>query len=111
MNGGKTLSIIPDHCRDQGLVRPKVLIILPFRESAYRVINILIKLLVPEMGAGVLNQKRFEEEFTGDTLEFSTKYPKPEDYEQIFAGNTDDTFRIGMSLTKKSIKVKKKINI
>lgn len=31
--------------RDQGLTRPKVLIVLPFRESALRVVNIMISLL------------------------------------------------------------------
>lgn len=98
--------IVPDHFRDQGLVRPKVLIVLPFRESAYRVINTLISLLTPEITAGtVINHKRFVDEFTGDSLVFPVKNPKPEDYEQTFAGNTDDTFRIGISLTKKCIKV------
>lgn len=104
-NEGKKDVIVPDHCRDQGLTRPKVLIILPFRDSAYRVVNSLIKLLVPEMGGGVMNHKRFEEEFTGETLIFSEKHPKPEDYEKTFCGNTDDSFRIGISLTKKTIKV------
>lgn len=41
----KKLSIIPDSYQDQGLVRPKVLIVLPFRDSAFRVVSILIKLL------------------------------------------------------------------
>jgi len=31
--------------RDQGLTRPKVLIVLPFRESALRVVSIMISLL------------------------------------------------------------------
>lgn len=33
------------------------------------------------------------------------KNPKPEDYEQLFRGNIDDNFRIGLSVTKKSVKV------
>lgn len=54
---------------------------------------------------GVMNYKRFEEEYTGNTLRFPKRNPKPEDYEKIFAGNTDDTFRIGISLTKKCLKL------
>lgn len=101
----KKSTIIPDEFRDQGFVRPRVLILLPFRDSAYRVINMLIDLLNPKEKAGILNYKRFEDEFTGQTLHFPKKNPKPEDYELTFAGNTEDTFRIGISLTKKSMKL------
>jgi Utp25, U3 small nucleolar RNA-associated SSU processome protein 25 len=31
--------------RDQGLVRPKILMLVPFRESARRIVEIMIKLL------------------------------------------------------------------
>lgn len=48
---------------------------------------------------------RFEQEFTGDTLYFPKTNPKPEDYERTFTGNTDDNFRIGLSLTKKTLKL------
>lgn len=34
-------------CRDQGLTRPKVLILVPFRDAALRVINLLIQLALP----------------------------------------------------------------
>ncbi|CAG9806662.1 unnamed protein product [Chironomus riparius] len=101
----KKATIIPDEFRDQGFVRPKVLIVLPFRDSAYKVINMLIDLLNPKEKAGILNYKRFEDEFTGQTLHFPKRNPKPEDYELTFAGNTEDTFRIGISLTKKSMKL------
>ena len=33
--------------RDQGLTRPKVLMLLPFRESAKRVVDLFIQLLNP----------------------------------------------------------------
>lgn len=49
--------------------------------------------------------ERFINEFTGDTIYFPKTKPKPEDYEKTFSGNTDDNFRIGMSLTKKTLKL------
>lgn len=47
-SSNKENAIIPDTYRDQGLVRPKVLILLPFRDSAYRVVNMFVKLLFGE---------------------------------------------------------------
>ena len=52
--------------RDQGFTRPKVLILVPFRNSAYKIIQNLIAL------AGTVqkeNMKKFLEEYgPGDTL-------------------------------------------
>lgn len=106
----RATAVIPDRYRDQGLFRTKVLIIAPFRESALRIVNNLIALLFPdsEKGSGnkqVMHYKRFLEEFGGQTLHFPKRNPKPEDYEQTFIGNSDDTFRIGVTLTRKSIKL------
>jgi len=42
--------------RDQGLTRPKVLILMPFRDSAFSVMNILSKLLIEE-GQVTVEQK------------------------------------------------------
>ncbi|KAG6462263.1 hypothetical protein O3G_MSEX013142 [Manduca sexta] len=94
-----------DEFRDQGLVRPKVLIIVPFRDAAYRVVKTIIDILVPKEAGQVLHKKRFEDEFTGTELIMPKKNPKPEDYELLFTGNTDDTFRIGMTITKKTLKL------
>lgn len=101
----KTPAILPDSYRDQGLFRPKVLIVLPFRESALRVVNMLIALIFPDLGGKVMHYKRFLEEFGGEGLYFPKRNPKPEDYEQTFAGNSDDTFRLGICLTKKCMKL------
>lgn len=105
LKASKKSVVIPDDFRDQGFVRPRVLIVLPFRDSAYRVINMLMDLLNPKEKASTVNYKRFIDEFTGDSLHFPKRNPKPEDYEQTFSGNTEDTFRIGISLTKKSMKL------
>ena len=105
LKASKKNVVVPDDFRDQGFVRPRVLIVLPFRDSAYRVINMLMDLLNPEEKTSTVNYNRFVDEFTGDSLYFPKKNPKPEDYEQTFSGNTEDTFRIGISITKKSMKL------
>lgn len=116
----KSAAIIPDKYRDQGLFRPKVLIMVPFRESALRIVKILVALMFPGGGATttteaaataagakpqIMHYKRFLDEYGGETLHFPKKNPKPEDYELTFAGNSDDTFRLGIKFTRKSIKL------
>lgn len=97
---------IPDEYRDQGLVRPKVLIIVPFRHSCLKIVELLISILIGEdKGGSVMNKTRFMEDFSGNELAMSKKNPKPEDYELTFQGNTDDTFKIGISITKKTLKL------
>lgn len=102
---GNVPSILPENFRDQGLFRPKILIVVPFRDSALRVVNILISLIFPEKGSKVMHYDRFQEEFGGEGLYFPKRNPKPEDYERTFAGNSDDTFRIGICLTRKCMKL------
>ncbi|CAG4957551.1 unnamed protein product [Colias eurytheme] len=98
-------SDVTDEYRDQGLVRPKVLILVPFKDAAYRVVKTLIDIVVPKESGQVVNKNRFEDDFTGGELIMPTKNPKPEDYELLFSGNTDDTFRLGLTLTKKTLKL------
>ncbi|KAJ8674514.1 hypothetical protein QAD02_005776 [Eretmocerus hayati] len=100
------LSEIPDEYRDQGLVRPKVLIIVPFKYSCLKIVELLITIFLgEETGGSVMNKNRFMEDFGGSEVVMPKKNPKPEDYEQIFKGNTDDTFKIGISVTKKALKL------
>ncbi|XP_069811035.1 U3 small nucleolar RNA-associated protein 25 homolog isoform X2 [Dendropsophus ebraccatus] len=92
--------------RDQGLTRPKVLIVVPFRESALRVVQLLISLMeVPGRKVDVSNKKRFRNEFGSDPEEKPPNLKRPEDYEAIFAGNIDDHFRIGVSILQKSMRL------
>jgi U3 small nucleolar RNA-associated protein 25 len=95
--------VLPDDYRDQGFVRSKVLILLPFRESAYRVVKTLQSLLYKDEKA--LNFKRFEEEFGTESSDQASQNRKPEDYEKTFYGNIDDTFRVGMSFKGTSMKL------
>ncbi|XP_017883587.1 digestive organ expansion factor homolog [Ceratina calcarata] len=97
---------IPDEYRDQGLVRPKILIIVPFRHSCLKIVELLISILIGEdKGESVINKNRFMEDFSGNELVLPKLNPKPEDYELTFQGNTDDTFKIGIAVTKKTLKL------
>uniref|UniRef100_A0A0K8SP75 U3 small nucleolar RNA-associated protein 25 homolog n=1 Tax=Lygus hesperus TaxID=30085 RepID=A0A0K8SP75_LYGHE len=95
---------VPEEFRDQGLVRPKVLILLPLRDTALRVVKIIINILLGE-GGHVMNKNRFIEEFSGDTIKMPQTNPRPADYQALFSGNTDDNFKIGLSVTKKCLKL------
>lgn len=94
-----------DEIRDQGLTRPKVLILVPFKDSAYQIINTIISQMCGKKNFNVVHKNRFVEEFTGGELTLPKKNPKPEDFEKTFAGNIDDAFRIGMAVTKSSLKL------
>ncbi|NWR03499.1 DIEXF factor, partial [Paradoxornis webbianus] len=95
-----------DH-RDQGLTRPKVLMIVPFRECALRIVHVLISLLEvnDKKKIEVSNKKRFKGEFGSDPEEKPPNLKRPEDYEAVFAGNIDDHFRIGVAILQKSMRL------
>lgn len=78
---------------------------VPFKDAAYRVVKTIMEILVPKEAGQVVNKNRFEDEFTGGELLLPRKNPKPEDYELMFSGNTEDSFLLGMSVTKKTLKV------
>lgn len=97
---------VPDEYKDQGLVRPKVLIIVPFKHSCLKIVEMFISILFGEdKGGSVINKLRFMEDFTGNELAMPKKNPKPEDYKLTLQGNLDDKFKIGMALTKKTLKL------
>ncbi|TMW43915.1 hypothetical protein DOY81_011006, partial [Sarcophaga bullata] len=59
--------VIDDMYRDQGLARPKVLIVTPFRDSAYRIVNIMSEIIKKKETdndqKSVMNYDRFKNEF------------------------------------------------
>lgn len=100
-------SDVCDEYRDQGLTRPKILILLPFRESALRVVKSLMSMLSSDDKADILNKKRFLDDFGDGTTEKPRikKTSKPLDHLATFVGNCSDHFRIGISVTKKSLRL------
>ncbi|CAF0922126.1 unnamed protein product [Rotaria sordida] len=99
---------------DQGFTRPKVLIIVPFRESVRRIINCFENLLLTMDDSEKNDQiqmshrKRFKEEYGGEEIDNENNDSKfqrtSNEYNEIFAGNIDDHFRLGISVTRKSLK-------
>ncbi|KAK9347397.1 hypothetical protein V1522DRAFT_401965 [Lipomyces starkeyi] len=85
--------------RDQGFTRPKVLVILPTRNCCHHFVETLIRLSGTSQQE---NLKRFKTTYYSNVALPKTK---PDDFRQLFAGDNDDNFRLGVKFTRKTLKL------
>lgn len=92
---------------DQGFVRPSILILLPFRSSAKHWVTALLQQIPSHQ---VENKGRFLSDFSipsgaEEKLLSAPPGTYPADHVANMSGNIDDHFRLGMKVTRKSIKM------
>ncbi|KAH9858485.1 digestive organ expansion factor [Lenzites betulinus] len=99
----------PEDVQDQGFTRPSVLILAPFRSFALRWVSALTA-HTPTPDFQVENHSRFQSEYglppgAVDKLEHAEPGAYPRDHVEMFKGNVDDSFRLGVKMTRKSVKL------
>ena len=108
-HAAKAGNFAPEDVQDQGFTRPSILILLPFRSSAFRWFESLTAHTRPP-SFQIENMTRFRKEFglpDGVVDKFASAEPDayPRDHVEIFEGNSDDDFRVGLKLTRKSVRL------
>jgi U3 small nucleolar RNA-associated protein 25 len=99
----------PEDVQDQGFTRPSVLILTPFRNHALAWVTALTS-HTPPPAYQVENHARFLNEFdlpkgAVDKLASAEPGTYPKDHVEMFKGNVDDSFRIGIKMTRKSVRL------
>lgn len=99
----------PEDIQDQGFTRPSVLILLPFRSFALRWVAALTS-HTPPPSFQIENHARFQAEYdlppgAVDKLAEAAPGVYPRDHTEMFKGNVDDSFRLGIKITRKSVKL------
>lgn len=110
----------PEH-RDQGYARPRILFLVPMRNTAYEIVNAILTLCGDD--AQVAHKARFEREFGREeddatfayedvkACEAATKpyergtIAKPSDFRYTFRDNVDDDFKLGIALARRQVKL------
>ncbi|CCL98669.1 uncharacterized protein FIBRA_00671 [Fibroporia radiculosa] len=99
----------PEDVQDQGFTRPSVLILLPFRSFGIKWVSALTS-HTPSPSYQVENRARFYTEYglpPGALDKLANEEPgtHPRDHVDMFSGNADDAFRLGVKITRKSVKL------
>ncbi|GAB6022102.1 hypothetical protein CHUAL_006245 [Chamberlinius hualienensis] len=100
------LTSIEVEYRDQGLTRPKVLVMLPFRSSVMRYVNAICGIVGDS--AVVMNKKRFYTSYSSkvdEEVEKKRLKRKPVDYQNVFQGNTGEDFFLSLAIKKKFVRL------
>lgn len=84
--------------RDQGFVRPKILILVETRQMAATYAEAIVKAFHPDQQE---NRKRFDDSFTAPP---DKRDVMPEDYRELFGGNNDNSFLTALKFTRKTLK-------
>lgn len=92
---------IPDQ-RDQGFTRPKVLILVPFRQSAFEIVSTITTLCDFKLSE---NKNRFKRSFSIPPADDTVDPTKPDDHNATFKGNIDDCFKVGVRISHKSMTI------
>lgn len=105
----KSETAAPEDVQDQGFTRPSVLVLLPFRSFALRWLSALTA-STPSPSYQIENHARFLSEYglppgAADKLATADPGVYPRDHVEMFKGNVDDSFRVGIKMTRKSVKL------
>lgn len=91
--------------KDSGFSTPRILILVPFRNKAYEIVNKMMR-WIPKLKS-IRRREAFELTFTDGAIDLSSK---PKWYKQIFKGSIDDDFVLGLLLKNGQLEIMSQLN-
>eukprot|EP01107_Rhizomastix_libera_P001725 TRINITY_DN1289_c1_g4_i1.p1 TRINITY_DN1289_c1_g4~~TRINITY_DN1289_c1_g4_i1.p1 ORF type:complete len:818 (-),score=259.10 TRINITY_DN1289_c1_g4_i1:25-2478(-) len=107
INAAREERKIIDTPQDQGFTRPKVLLLTPFKNTAFDVVTSLLSLAPKANRENIIRKNKFLLEYTDleNELKYDPLKPRPQEFFDIFRDNIDDCFRFGFAIGCKSIRL------